>query len=99
MARSASRRISSGSPSLAEESAMPMDAVTKTSRPSKRYGLPRDSSTRTATASAVSASADLDEQLVAHGVAERIVDDLEAVEIEEEHGQMLVAPLGAREAV
>ena len=45
------------------------------------------------------AIAHLHQQLVADRVAERVVDHLEAVEVEEEHGQVLVAPPGAREPV
>ena len=37
---------------------------------------------------------DLAQQLVADRVAERVVDDLEAVEVEEEDGQPLVVPVG-----
>ena len=46
---------------------------------------------------------DLAEQLVADGVAQRVVDDLEAVEVEEEHGEPLVVAVrlghGERQAV
>ena len=35
-----------------------------------------------------------DEELVADAVAEAVVDDLEAVEVEEEHRELLAAPLG-----
>ena len=37
---------------------------------------------------------DLAQQLVADGMSERVVDDLEAVEVEEEHGELLVVAVG-----
>src|SRR5206468_2410913 len=46
---------------------------------------------------AAEAVAHLHQQLVADRVTKRVVDHLEAVEVEEKHGQVLVAPLGARE--
>ena len=128
MARSASRRISSGVPRRAEDSAIPIEAVMKTSRPSKlerlrQLGLdahgdrlgglavghvleeeaelvaaePRHGVARAQRG--VQAVAHFHQQLVADRVAERVVDHLEAVEVEEEHGQVLVASLGARETV
>src|SRR4029450_5205915 len=54
MARSASRSTSSGVPSRSEDSAMPMDDVTKTSRPSKISGLASSASILRASDSPVS---------------------------------------------
>ena len=41
--------------------------------------------------------AESDEELIARAVSEAVVDDLEAVEIEEEHGEQLASALGARQ--
>ena len=42
---------------------------------------------------------DLDEQLVADDVAETVVDELEAVEVEEEHGDAAVGAIGTGQRV
>ena len=44
-----------------------------------------------------SRSLSADEELIARAVSEAVVDDLEAVEIEEEHGEQLASALGARQ--
>src|ERR671938_471588 len=98
MATSASRMTSSGLES-AVASAMPIDAPTNSSRPSSSNGACRLCWTRSAIIVAAEAgdrvvraqgglqpARDRLQQLVAAGVAERVVDHLEAVDVEEEHG-------------
>ena len=43
--------------------------------------------------------AEADEQLIARAVSEAVVDDLEAVEIEEQHREQLASALGARQGM
>ena len=59
---------------------------------------PRRATVSLAAAGSRQAPADVDEQLVAGAVAEAVVDDLEAVEVEEQHGDARPA-LGARQGL